>query len=472
MSDEIQRVQYLDRHLLRASDLQAEQAYHREVRWWHNRTFHLHGIVTGLDLNPEQINGQQYIVVQPGYALDDWGRELILPHALTLDATLFTPSDPAPKPGSSKEYYVVITYDRHPVTPSQTGSPCESSGLGREIEGSRILLLQREPAKGLLADARPSDNPRRIVPVLLGRVSVSRPTANRFEFTPCDLKSTPKLAYSAIRCQQIVPPARLPWPSGQKREFLTKASLLNPLPSISIEADLFTYRHLNVGCDFEIKSDLLEPPISDPKEEFGTKMPGSLKVAGDVFIQRHLFIQTSVCPLDPKDLSKDVRWVDVSARLASYCTRIRELEHQNADLKKDLDNVTAKFNRAIPAVVSVFGDNVVRDVGLEFPGEPLLELTENIAVQDMTKIDKVIAQVTVTPKEFNPVPEEAKLVRTFPGIWNLSTETLPKEDGGRTLRVRCNLGRSWKVGDKYRCEIKSVVVTAMVVCYPKVEVEA
>ena len=70
---------------LTTDDLRAEQAYQRDGQWQHNRMLHGYGIVSGLEVlvEPEGADGAR-VIVAPGYALDGWGRELVVPEPLHL----------------------------------------------------------------------------------------------------------------------------------------------------------------------------------------------------------------------------------------------------------------------------------------------------------------------------------------------------------------------------------------------------
>src|SRR5690349_10538894 len=84
-SDGIARVNYFDRQFLRTQDFVDEQAYHIAMRRRHNIAHHRWGIVEGLQLVIEE----QSLFVQPGMAVDAFGRELILEGREALPATAF-----------------------------------------------------------------------------------------------------------------------------------------------------------------------------------------------------------------------------------------------------------------------------------------------------------------------------------------------------------------------------------------------
>lgn len=84
------RPNYFDGKLMTAADFRAEQNYQRDARWLHNRMLHGYGIVAGLEVGmDESANGATQITVAPGYALDGWGREIVLPEPFSV----FLPGD-------------------------------------------------------------------------------------------------------------------------------------------------------------------------------------------------------------------------------------------------------------------------------------------------------------------------------------------------------------------------------------------
>ncbi len=79
MDDPPRRVNFVEGRLLTAADLAAEQTYHRQMRYLHNR-LHGYGIVSGLDVSVSR--GR--VTVGPGLAIDQLGREIVAPGALAL----------------------------------------------------------------------------------------------------------------------------------------------------------------------------------------------------------------------------------------------------------------------------------------------------------------------------------------------------------------------------------------------------
>src|SRR5688500_2878238 len=79
------RPRFRERQVLRAADLEAEQSYLIAARRRHNIGQHGWGIVQGLEIldKPE-------LMVQPGMAVDGYGRELIVTSPVTIPRDVFT----------------------------------------------------------------------------------------------------------------------------------------------------------------------------------------------------------------------------------------------------------------------------------------------------------------------------------------------------------------------------------------------
>jgi hypothetical protein len=78
----VERLHYFQRQWLGAEDFEAQQEYHRTMRQRHNVAHHTPGIVGGLELmfspdDPSQPTSTD-LVVQPGMAVDGFGREIIV----------------------------------------------------------------------------------------------------------------------------------------------------------------------------------------------------------------------------------------------------------------------------------------------------------------------------------------------------------------------------------------------------------
>ncbi|WP_405864068.1 hypothetical protein [Streptomyces sp. NBC_00005] len=77
----LERPLFFDGQQLYAEDLQGLEAHHRALRWLHNRSLHQPGVGNGLAVSGRR--GEREVRIQPGYALDAAGRELLLGEPLT-----------------------------------------------------------------------------------------------------------------------------------------------------------------------------------------------------------------------------------------------------------------------------------------------------------------------------------------------------------------------------------------------------
>ena len=116
MSEQPRRVNYSAGMILTASDFQAEQEYHRQMRYLHNRLLHGYGTVAGLDV---VVDGRN-VLVSPGLAIDAQGREIIVTEQMSLSldppdrdrrrirdvaiAWREVPEDPAPSPDGTESF--------------------------------------------------------------------------------------------------------------------------------------------------------------------------------------------------------------------------------------------------------------------------------------------------------------------------------------------------------------------------------
>lgn len=83
MTEDIKRLSYYEKQFLGARDFQDEQAYHIEMRRRHLIAHHSWGTVVGLDI--KQDTNSKVWSVQPGLAVDGFGREIVVSDAEPLD---------------------------------------------------------------------------------------------------------------------------------------------------------------------------------------------------------------------------------------------------------------------------------------------------------------------------------------------------------------------------------------------------
>lgn len=120
---DIKRLNYYEGEYLGAVDFEAEQEYHRDMRRRHNLGPHTWGIVSGLDI-AQFLNGgpnsEVDVFVQPGVAVDGYGREIIVFGPYQLSADLF-----ADFPGK-QTLSVWIGYSQQMINPS--ADTCRTAG--------------------------------------------------------------------------------------------------------------------------------------------------------------------------------------------------------------------------------------------------------------------------------------------------------------------------------------------------------
>ncbi|MCP2257168.1 hypothetical protein LX15_000853 [Streptoalloteichus tenebrarius] len=139
--DRVKRVSYSDGQDLRLEDFQAEQDYHVRMRRWHNRTGHTWGVVAGLKLDLQK--DRDRLVVLPGFAIDGYGRELVL----------LSPADVPIQPSVDevRTYDVWLYYYCYAADPAPPGyATCPQknvpwSNYYRWVEEPRVLVT---PAQG------------------------------------------------------------------------------------------------------------------------------------------------------------------------------------------------------------------------------------------------------------------------------------------------------------------------------------
>src|SRR3954464_1000956 len=101
---DVERITFFPGQRLTAGDLTALETSNRELRWLHNRSLHPWGIGIGLEVSGEK--GDTSVTVQPGYAVDRLGRELVLTTAQTLPI----PAVPGSASGGDAIFYLVAVY--------------------------------------------------------------------------------------------------------------------------------------------------------------------------------------------------------------------------------------------------------------------------------------------------------------------------------------------------------------------------
>ena len=121
----LERVEFFNGERLFAADLQTLEEFQREMRWLHNKSLHQPGVASGFAVSGEK--GDRQVLVQPGYALDSDGREIVLTELQHTEAVPPVADDGA---GNPVTFYLTVSY---PATllPSQTQqADCSSDPPG------------------------------------------------------------------------------------------------------------------------------------------------------------------------------------------------------------------------------------------------------------------------------------------------------------------------------------------------------
>jgi hypothetical protein len=210
----ITRVHYFERQFLRTQDFVDEQSYHLAMRRRHNIAHHTWGIVHGLEVVAEEGN----VFVQPGIAIDGYGRELVLQQRQALATGAFVEKD-------SDVLDVWLLYDRL----ASDQAPQGYAGCGNGVDASfyrwqerpqirldvpdPAFLDRRQPESVPEGDLTfsphrtPPDDPVQDWPVFLGQVH--RDPTNPDQPFSVDLADRP---YVGLVGESIV----APWDHGVK----------------------------------------------------------------------------------------------------------------------------------------------------------------------------------------------------------------------------------------------------------------
>jgi hypothetical protein len=149
------RNSYFDGKFLVSRDFSDEQDYHRGHRQTHNALLHGTGTVCGLKLiqHPSPNCRRQFVVVEPGLALDCCGQEVIVPERALVRVREMIEADPTLQAALDGASDLLIAIERcdtgaEPVPVILPG--CAGEGgteYGRIAEGYRFGLQARRPGQ-------------------------------------------------------------------------------------------------------------------------------------------------------------------------------------------------------------------------------------------------------------------------------------------------------------------------------------
>ncbi|MBZ0120841.1 MAG: hypothetical protein K8H88_27855 [Sandaracinaceae bacterium] len=149
MDDRIERPSYWDGQRLGARDFLDEQTYHADARRRHALGPHTWGIVHGLTLRLESLEGRPGevdVTLTPGLAIDGYGRSIVVFYPYRLPTTLFADVT------TDGLQPVWIEYREAPQRLED--DPCNGPQVDRVREEFRVVIGARDtderPARGLL----------------------------------------------------------------------------------------------------------------------------------------------------------------------------------------------------------------------------------------------------------------------------------------------------------------------------------
>lgn len=269
---DIERLTYYQRQYLGAEDFATQQAYHRDMRRRHNVGHHTWGIVTGLRLREKPREGDPDgvdVYIEPGVAIDGFGREIIVMQPAKLDAVDF---DAFANPFHRE---VWIAYREETTGHAAPGyGECEDGQSSRVLETFRIVVDPPAPTH---------DNV-----IVAGKAASSPPLASQGDLTiPAD-QSVPyqELPDDTADPRWLVRLGSVNWDGtpGNKKFRQAAANRLNEL------------RH-NVGV---IAEDVMAPDKllrlhprtvpADPDADDFASVEGRLRIDGRAIAKKDVFL--------------------------------------------------------------------------------------------------------------------------------------------------------------------------------------
>jgi hypothetical protein len=147
----LERIQFFNGERLFAADLQTLEEFQREMRWLHNKSLHQPGVASGFAVAGEKGDGQ--VTVQPGYAIDSSGREIVLTEANHIEAVPPVADDGA---GNPVTFYLTVSYPTTLVAPQDQQPDCLADPPGAvrlsEVPVFCWVRLNSTASAGLLTD--------------------------------------------------------------------------------------------------------------------------------------------------------------------------------------------------------------------------------------------------------------------------------------------------------------------------------
>lgn len=175
----IERLQFFNGQRLFASDLQGVEAFNREMRWLHNKSLHQPGIGNGFAVSGNK--GDREVRIDPGYATDGEGREIVLTQSVTEPI----PPIASESDGSPVLYDLTVSYppDEDLEETETRDGVCGPPGVVRLKEEPVFCWVQ------LNKNGQPIDNK-----IKLEILNHSRIIVARVEVLDCELNASVSIA--------------------------------------------------------------------------------------------------------------------------------------------------------------------------------------------------------------------------------------------------------------------------------------
>lgn len=334
--NQIERLNYYQGQYLRAQDFRDEQEYHRDLRRRHNLGQHTWGIVTGLELVEEDKEGGsgKDVFIQPGMAVDGYGREIVLfaAHKLdTQDFIRFTRDD---------HYAVWIAYQEEAVNRVEAGYNNCDDQANRTRETYRVFIEPLSPQPdGVVVDGRTArppvddDDPSRIPPDL------SVP----YQELPDDYRQRWMLRLGSVRWDgsQFVEAAAGKLSEGRLYTSAVVGRLLAPAASLVIQ-DRFT------------------EPLAAGDPGVAVEVLGSLQVQRDITAKANLHIDGGMIDFRLEDGSQGEQFAIQRVESdTGYDLRLRIGTAEDGDNRLTVGPQTGATEDTFTAVLTVADNNTV-----------------------------------------------------------------------------------------------------------------
>ena len=207
----IERVHFREQQILTHSDLSDEQAYLIAMRRRHNIAQHRWGIVQGLKL---ELAGDS-VLLYPGFAVDGYGRELVVPAPVSLSATELERRLSAWGKRENTEVIDFWLAYRLLSDPADNGRAREEAWLKLvHVDPNEPKVDPRHPPWVPASDwefrphQEPPDDPEKEWPVYLGRIQCDKTEQSSMTLTLLEEVERP---YAGLLGWQIVAPWQDKW---------------------------------------------------------------------------------------------------------------------------------------------------------------------------------------------------------------------------------------------------------------------